>query len=117
MKGISTFTLLVLLLGSPRFTWAADSDRGQTLFGDPALGGSTWGKSCRTCHENGEGLRKGFSGQERFTIMGLHQKGLPEAIDFCIQVTMRGEGLEPGSRDQADLMAYLRSLDGKASGK
>jgi cytochrome c len=99
-----------LLLGVAALSGAADLERGRLLFADPALGGSTWGKNCLTCHAGGEGLGKDFQLKEQFAIMGLQQAGLAEAIDFCIQVTMRGEGLDPDSRDLADLSSFLRSI-------
>jgi cytochrome c len=86
----------------------ADPERGRALFEDPALGGGTSGKTCLTCHEHGRDLSNAVQTGGHFTVMGIAMDGLEEVVNFCIEVTLRGEGLAPEGKDMADLIAYLK---------
>ena len=93
--------------------YSADLERGKTLFEDPTLGGGTSGKTCKTCHEHGDGWDENFSTKQKYQVMGEKLSTLEDVVNYCIEVTLRGEGLEADSRDMTDLIAYLKSLEGK----
>jgi mono/diheme cytochrome c family protein len=116
MKSIS---LLALALFSLVFvvTMAygeGNVERGKALFNDPKLG--TTGKSCGSCHPDGKGLEQAGTKKE-FNIMGKSQKSLEEAVNFCIENALKGKALDPKGKDIADIVAYIKSLSGKAAPK
>ncbi len=76
-----------------------DVERGKALFGDPTLGGGRSGQSCNSCHPDGKNLPKAGA-----------QKELEANINRCIGLALKGKALEPGSKDLADVAAYIRSL-------
>ena len=73
---------------------AADLPRGKLLFNDSTLGNGTNGKTCNTCHEGGPDLATHIIHKENFEIIGVKVENTREAINLCIQVTLRGEGLD-----------------------
>lgn len=82
-------------------------ERGKTLFNNPkAFGGK---KACNECHPNGMGLEKAAEKKE-FKIMGKTQKGLEEAINFCIVNANKGNAIDPKSGQMKDMVAYIKSL-------
>lgn len=86
-------------------------ERGKTLFNDTKFGGGTAGKSCNSCHPNGKGLEKSADKKE-FGIMGKKQKGLEEAVNFCIEMALKGKAIDPKSEQMKDIVAYIKSLKG-----
>ncbi len=115
MKRIAPF-LIALLLSPPATAPAADPDRGGLLFASPTLGGGTSGKSCLTCHEDGRDFSQETVSKKRYEVMGIVMRSLPEVINFCIEVTLRGEGLDEAGRDMEDLIAFL-ALFSRQEGK
>lgn len=89
-------------------------ESGKALFSDTMLGGGTSGKSCNSCHPNGSGLEKAGDKKE-FSIMGKKQKGLEEAVNFCIEMSLKGKAIDPMSEQMKDIVAYIKLLQGKAS--
>jgi mono/diheme cytochrome c family protein len=106
--------LLSLIAVSIIFSFAfaeGNKVKGKDLFNDPKLGNATSGKSCNTCHPDGKGLDK--AADKEFNIGGKEQKGLEEAINFCIENAIKGKPLDPESEQMKDLVAYIKSLTGK----
>lgn len=111
MKRRLPLLLLILLqaipLPLPAPCFGSDSERGRVLFAEPGLGGSNNGKSCLTCHEGGRDLSSETMTRVEYMVMGNPMKSLTEVINFCIEVTLRGEALNEKSDEMADLRAYL----------
>ena len=84
-------------------------ERGKTLFNDSKLGGGAAGKSCNSCHPGGKGLETSADKKE-FNIMGKTQKSLEEAVNFCIEMALKGKAIDPKSSEMADMVAYIKSL-------
>ena len=103
---------LLLITGCAGLTLSVK--RGEQLFNDPRLANGTTGKSCATCHANGAGISPGFDTKNTYMLMGLEIDSLAEVISSCNEITMRGEGLEPDSRELSDLVNYLRALKKEA---
>jgi len=74
---------------------------GSELFKETALG--TSGKSCNSCHPDGEGL-KGIGNR----LKG--EKELEEIINKCIVGPLKGKELDHASPEMTALVKYLRSL-------
>lgn len=104
---LAIFTLMMVTT-----VWAGNVEKGKALFNDPNFGGGTAGKSCNSCHPNGKGLEKAGKKKE-FSIMGQKQKGLQEAVNFCIVNAMKGKAIDPKSEDMANIVAYIKSLKAK----
>jgi cytochrome c peroxidase len=101
--------LFVMISFSLIFTLAmaaGDVEKGKTLFGDPKLGGGTAGVSCNTCHQDGKGLEK-----------AADMKGLEKQVNACIKGALKGKGIDPKSSEMANIIAYIKSLKGKAPGE
>ena len=77
---------------------------------DPALGYGTTGKTCTTCHENGEGISKKFDTKRTYKLMGLDIQSLPEVINSCIEITLRGEGINPDGNEMNAIIHYIKYL-------
>lgn len=88
-------------------------ERGKALFDDPYFAGGV--KPCNSCHPNGRGLGKAAQKKE-FHIMGKTQKSLEEAVNFCIVNANKGKAIDKGSEEMKDIVAYIKSLGGKAPG-
>jgi cytochrome c553 len=82
---------------------AGDAEKGKTLFNDPKFGGGTAGMSCNSCHPDGKGLEK-----------AADRKDLEKQVNVCIKNALKGKGMDPKSAEMADIVAYLKSLKGKA---
>ena len=82
-------------------------DQGRELFTRKTLGGGTNGKTCLTCHKKGRDFSEDTLKKQHFTVMGIEINGLPEVINFCIEVALRGEGLNPEGEEMKALIAYL----------
>ena len=89
---------------------AADYEQGEKLFNDPFLGGGITGKTCYTCHAAGEGIDPDFEHKAKYSVMGLEMHTLSEVINNCIEITLRGEGLDPDGPEMKALIAYIRIL-------
>ena len=74
---------------------------GKSLFSETALG--TSGKSCSSCHPDGEGL-EGVGG--RYT----RNRELESQINKCIAGPLKGKELGMESSEMRALATYLRSL-------
>jgi len=42
--------------------------------------------------------------------MGLDIKTLPEVINSCIEITLRGEGIDPEGKEMKALIHYIKYL-------
>ena len=86
-------------------------ERGKTLFTNPKFAEGS--KACSECHPNGKGLEKA-AGKKEFKIMGKTQKSLEEAVNFCIVNANKGKAVDVKSGQMKDMVAYIKSLKGKA---
>ncbi len=105
MKGLR-MTLFVMASFSLMFALAlaaGNAEKGKTLFNDPKFGGGTAGMSCNSCHQDGKGLEK-----------AADRKDLEKMVNTCIKNPLKGKGIDPKSAEMADVVAYLKSLKGKA---
>jgi mono/diheme cytochrome c family protein len=112
---IFKFTFLLILLAALVCSFAfamhhTPEDRGKALFSDPKFAGGQ--KACNECHPNGKGLENAADKKE-FNIMGKKQKGLEEAVNFCIVNANKGKAIDVKSEQMKDMVAYIRSLMGK----
>ncbi len=94
---------------APSYPMAGDIEKGKALFKDANFGNGTVGKSCNSCHPNGKGLEKAGEKTE-FNIMGQKQNSLEEAVNFCIEMALKGQAIDPNGQDMKDIVAYIRSL-------
>ncbi|KJR41283.1 cytochrome c family protein [Candidatus Magnetoovum chiemensis] len=97
---------LALLCG---LSYAQDVENGKKLFNDPAFAGGTSGKSCNTCHADGKGLEKAGA-EQKITMMGKEYNSLEEAVNACIEGTLKGKPLSPDAKEMKDITAYIKSL-------
>ncbi len=115
MKTLKIVLLTLIVLGLTfSFSYAKmhlPEERGKTLFNDTKFGGGTAGKSCNSCHPDGKGLEKS-AGKKEFGIMGKKQKGLEDAVNFCIEMALKGKAVDPKSEQMKDIVAYIKSLKG-----
>jgi cytochrome c len=115
-KKIISFTLinfLFFLIFFPENGISKEESIGKKLFYSPTLGKGTSGKNCTNCHLGGEGISKEFADKKEYNVMGLKMKNLPEVINFCIEVTLRGEGIEPDGQEMRELIKYIKELKGQ----
>lgn len=115
MKIMKASLLLLVILGLTFSVALAKrhlpEERGKTLFNDQkAFGGK---KACNECHPDGKGLEKAAYKKE-FKIMGKTQKSIEEAVNFCIINANEGTAIDVKSEQMKDIVAYLKSLKGKA---
>jgi len=89
----------VLLSGAPALAGETSLELGKKLFNDPALGGSTKGKSCNSCHPNGAKLEKAGESKE-----------LAKTINNCITGPMGGKKIDGRSVEMRSLKLYIESL-------
>jgi cytochrome c peroxidase len=82
---------------------AGDAEKGKALFNDPKLGGGTAGMSCNSCHQEGKGVEK-----------AADRKDLEKMVNACIKNALNGKGIDPKSAEMEDIVAYLKSLKGRA---
>jgi cytochrome c peroxidase len=105
MKGLK-IAVFVMVSFSLMFTLAiaaGNAEKGKTLFNDPKFGGGTVGMSCNSCHPDGKGVEK-----------AADRKDLEKMVNTCIKNALKGKGIDPKSAEMADIVAYLKSLKGKA---
>ena len=75
------------------------------------------GKTCLTCHEKGLDLDVNLMDKRNFEVMGVKVKDPADAVNFCIEVALRGEGIDPQSKEMANMLAWLAILATKSEGK
>jgi cytochrome c553 len=105
MKGLK-ITMLSMISVNLIFSLAiaaGDMEKGKALFNDPKFGGGTAGVSCNSCHPDGKGLEK-----------AADKKDLEKFINACIKNALKGKGIDTKSAEMADIVAYIKSLKGKA---
>jgi cytochrome c len=73
--------------------------RGGRLFNDPSLGSN--GKSCASCHPDGEGLAK---------ITRYNDAELAKKTNECITKALEGKPLATDSAEMGSLILYMHSL-------
>ncbi len=100
---VGMFAVISLSLMLSLAIAAGNAEKGRALFNDPKLGGGTAGVSCNSCHPDGKGLEK-----------AADRKDLKKQVDSCIKNALKGKGIDPKSAEMADIIAYLKSLKGKA---
>ncbi len=105
--------LITIFVTANSASIAADLANGKALYENPKLGGGKTGKTCKTCHEDGRDLSRGLLTKKDFLVMGIKMQRLEEVVNFCIEVTLRGEGIDPESQDMAELIGYLDHLANK----
>lgn len=91
---------------------AGDVEKGKALFNNPKLGSGTSGKTCNSCHPDGEGLEQ-TPGKKTFKTPGGVHKTIEEAVNVCIKMTLKGKAIDPKSADMANIVAYIKSLKDK----
>lgn len=115
MKILKVSLLLLIILGLTFSVALAKKhlpeERGKTLFTDPKFAGGS--KACNECHPDGKGLEKAADKKE-FKIMGKTQKNIEEAVNFCIVNANKGKAIDVKSEQMKDMVAYIKSLKGKA---
>ena len=100
MKVIYTAVMILLcLFGSMVFAvqHEATPDKGKALFNDSKLG--TTGKTCNSCHKDGNGLERSGELQD-----------LEKIVNNCITTALKGKALKPESVEMQSLLLYLKSL-------
>jgi len=108
MRLLATSFLIIMLTGLCfSFSFAAgDAAKGKALFNDIKLGNSTSGQSCNSCHPDGKGLGKAGD-----------RKDLEAFVNSCIENALKGKPIDPKSEEMANLVAYVRSLNGSPAKK
>jgi len=101
---IAMFSAISLSLIFSLAIAARNVEKGKALFNDPKLGGGTAGVSCNSCHPDGKGLEK-----------AAESKDLEKQVNLCIKNALKGKGIDPKSAEMADMIAYLKTLRGKAT--
>jgi len=100
--------IMALLIASPSVR-ADDSnpsvELGKKLFYGQSLG--TNGKSCSTCHQSERKLGVLASKSSWF---GGNAKTLEQAINLCIQSTLKGKALPEDSVELQSISLYMRSF-------
>ncbi len=112
MKFIKIVFMSVIALGA-LFTLAfaaGEAEKGKALFNDPNFAGGV--KACSSCHPNGQGLENAAEKKE-FNIMGKKQKGLEDAVNFCIVNASNGKAIDVKSVQMKEMVAYIKSLKAK----
>jgi cytochrome c len=113
MKSIRITLLAMIAIGLVfSGVFAADVAKGKALFNDPKLGGGTSGKSCNSCHPDGKGLMGGKKEYVTPAPGGKKKthKTLEEAVNWCIEMALKGKAIDPKGEDMANIVAYINSL-------
>lgn len=103
-------SLAAVIMMLPAIALGADLANGRRLYRDPTLGGGTTGKCCFTCHEQGRDLGADLAQRSGFEVMGIAMQGVAEVVNFCIEVALRGQEIDPQGKEMADLTTYLAWL-------
>ena len=116
MKVLKIATLSLMAIGLVFFLACTQAPvtkgniaKGKLLFNDVNFGSGTSGKSCNSCHTDGEGLEEAGEKKE-FAIMGKNQNSLEEAVNVCIEMPLKGKAINPKSEDMVNIVAYIKSL-------
>lgn len=110
MKKTLILVTALIMTGGLTLAYAANVDKGKALFESSSLGGGTTGKSCRTCHEDGENLGSDLFDRKQFTIMEMDKKTLAEVINVCIEKPLGGVAIDTHGQEMEDLIAYMKTL-------
>jgi len=106
---LAGFGFITALLLSSHSVQAADSkpsvELGKSLFSSPSLG--TNGKSCATCHQS---ERKLGVLAAKSAWFGGNAKTLEQAINLCIQSTLKGKALPEDAVEIQSVALYMRSF-------
>ena len=116
-KIIFVFFMIFFSHAAPEAALDADIPNGKKLFNNPALGGGSTGKTCNTCHEDGLDLSVNLADKNYFHVMGITMDSAAEVVNFCIEVTLRGEAIDENGKQMRDLLAYMKILAGKGGGR
>ena len=114
IKLIAVIAVIMLASSSVLAMHHTPEDRGKALFNDPKLGGGTSGRSCNTCHPDGQGL-VGVAEKKEWKNPGGMFKSLAETVNTCIVMALKGKALDVNSEQMKDLIAYLKSLKAQGS--
>jgi len=109
---ISLLSVIALALVFSFAFAASNVEKGKALFDAPKFAGGTAGKSCASCHPDGQGLEKAGMKKEWKTPAGP-AKTLEEAVNLCIVNALKGKALDPKSEEMKDIVAYIKSLEKK----
>lgn len=110
---VLSFSLMILSLIFSFAFAAGNVEKGKVMFNDPKLG--TNGSTCNTCHPDGKGLEKaGMKGKKEWKTPGGVLNSLEDAINMCITMALKGKALDKNSQEMKDMVAYIKSLGGKA---
>jgi cytochrome c peroxidase len=106
LAGFGFVTALLLVSHAALATDSKPSaELGKQLFDGPSLG--TNGKSCSTCHQSERKLGVLASKSSWF---GGNAKTLEQAINICIQSTLKGKALPEDSVEIQSIALYMRSF-------
>ena len=106
LAGFGFITALLLVSHSAHANDSKPSaELGKKLFYSPSLG--TNGKSCSTCHQSEHKLGVLASKGSWF---GGSAKTLEQAINFCIESTLKGKALPEDSVEIQSIALYMRSF-------
>lgn len=110
---VLSFSLMILSLIFSFAFAAGNVEKGKAMFNDPKLG--TNGSTCNTCHPDGKGLEKaGEKGKKEWKTPGGVLNSLEDAINMCITMALKGKALDKNSQEMKDMVAYIKSVGGKA---
>jgi len=110
---IALFSMIALGLVFSFAFAAGNVEKGKALFNDPKAFGGTSGKSCATCHPDGQGLEKSAGKKEWKNPAGTW-KSLEASINACIVNANKGKAIDAKSGEMKDIVAYIKSLKVKA---
>jgi len=116
MRMFLKIVFLSMMIGGLVLSFAfagGDAAKGKALFNDPKLGGGKAGKSCNSCHPNGKGLEK-VADKKEFNLGGKKQKDIEEAVNFCIEMMLKGKAIDPKGADMSNLVTYIKSIAKKS---
>lgn len=103
MKKILLTSCFILLFGlNSLATESPALSLGKTLFESTQLG--TTGKSCATCHPQGEGLE---------LVGDFNDMELKDIINACLRDALRTEKISTESQEMEALMSYVRTFEKK----
>ena len=111
---IALFSMIALGLVFSFAFAAGNVEKGKALFNALKAFGGTSGKSCATCHPDGQGLEKSAGKKEWKNPAGTW-KSLEAAINACIVNANKGKAIGAKSEEMKDIVAYIKSLEVKAS--
>ncbi len=86
---------------------------GKAHFNDPEFAGGTSGKSCASCHPDGEGMDKAAAKKEWKDEEG-NVMTLEDVINQCITTALEGESLDKKSKEMKDIVSYIKSFKKEA---